>query len=99
MSVRLQLKVIPKASKNEIAGWIGDALKVRVTAPPERGKANEAVLKTVAFVLRLPRENVRLVSGETHARKVIEVEGLSETELHARLYRYFSPRPPSRDPD
>ena len=49
--MRLAVKVVPKASRDGVAGWLGDALKVCVTAPPERGKANAAVERVVAHAL------------------------------------------------
>jgi uncharacterized protein (TIGR00251 family) len=84
-TTRLPLKVIPSSSRDEIAGWLGDTLKVRVTAPPERGKANAAVSKAIADALGIRRECVRILSGATSARKVIEISGLSEDEVCARL--------------
>jgi uncharacterized protein (TIGR00251 family) len=83
--VRLLLKVIPKSSRNRIVGWVGDRLKVAVTAPPERGKANEAVLTLVAQALELPPSAVRLVSGEASARKCLEIDGLDEAGVKSRL--------------
>jgi len=47
-SARLKVKVVPGSSRDQIAGWLGDALKIKVTAPPERGKANEAVIEILA---------------------------------------------------
>src|ERR1051325_9653356 len=61
--VRLALKVVPGSSKNAIAGWLGDTLKVRVSAAPERGKANDAVEALIADALRLPADRVRIVAG------------------------------------
>lgn len=86
-SVRLRVKVVPKASKDEVAGWIGDALRVRVTAAPERGKANEAVLHILGRVLGLSRQDIRLVAGAASERKIVEVHGIDEGELKARLAR------------
>lgn len=85
MSTRLELKVVPGASTSEIAGWLGDALKVRVRAPPERGKANRAVESLLADALNLPQRAVRIVSGEGRAHKIIEIEELSLAEVRARL--------------
>lgn len=85
MTAKLAVKVIPKAARDAIAGWMGDMLKVRVTAAPERGKANAAVLGLIADALRVPRGNVRLTAGATRERKLLEVDGLSDAEVRARL--------------
>ena len=79
--MRLTVKVVPKATREGIAGWIGDALKVRVTAPPEKGRANEAVHAILAEALRVPPERVRLVAGHAAPRKVFEIDGLDEAEV------------------
>ncbi len=84
---RLRLKVVPKAARNGVAGWIGDCLKIRVTAAPERGKANAAVIALLAQALGIPRERIVLIAGESKARKIVEIQGLSDTELRTRLAR------------
>lgn len=73
--MRLQLKVIPKSSKNRVVGWVGDRLKVQVTAPPERGKANDAVVEVLAGALGLPRSRVRIVAGQTAPLKTVDIDG------------------------
>ena len=83
--VRLSLKVVPGSSKNAIVGWLGDTLKVRVTAPPERGKANAAVENLIAKALQIPADRVHIVSGEANARKILDVAGLDASEVHRRL--------------
>lgn len=85
MTCRLSIKVVPGAARNEIAGWLGDVLKVRVTAPPERGKANAAVEETIAAALGVAADCVRVASGHGSPRKTIEIEGLTEAEIRARL--------------
>jgi uncharacterized protein (TIGR00251 family) len=84
-SVRLALKVVPGSSQDRVAGWLEDILKVRVRAPPERGKANAAVEKLVADALIIPQDAVRIVSGMTAARKTVEISGLSLAEIYRRL--------------
>ena len=64
---------------------MGDTLKVWVTAPPERGKANVAVQAVLADALGVSRESIRLVAGLKSSRKVVEVEGLAAAEVHHRL--------------
>lgn len=83
--MKLNVKVVPKASRNEIAGWLGDALKVRVAALPEAGRANDAVEALIAEALGLPRARVRLIAGAASARKTLEIIGMAEHELRARL--------------
>ena len=82
--VALTLHIQPGAKKTEIAGLHGDALKIRLAAPPVDGKANEALVKFVAEALKLPKSAVNLKSGQTSRRKVLEVQGAT-TEAVARL--------------
>lgn len=83
----LRLRVSPGARRSEFVGPHGDAWKVRVAAPPEDGRANEAVLKLVAETLDLPRRDVSLVSGRTARDKVVALAGLDEAEAVRRLGR------------
>ncbi|MFL5467113.1 MAG: DUF167 domain-containing protein [Gemmatimonadaceae bacterium] len=75
-SVRLQ----PRASRNEIAGLQGVSLKVRVTAPPVGGLANEALIDLLAEELKISRRNVCIVSGHSSRTKMIEI---SEVDLES----------------
>jgi len=84
-SYKLPVKVVPGASRSGIAGWLGDALRVRVSSPPEKGKANAAVESLIAEVLRLPAGTVKIVAGGASPRKIIAVSGLSEEEVRQRL--------------
>jgi len=81
----LELKVSPKASRNAITGFMGEALKLAVTAAPERGKANAAVEELLAQALALPLSAVKVVGGHTSKTKRIEVAGLSDAALRQRL--------------
>ena len=83
--MRIHLKVVPGSSRDEISGWLGDSLKVRVRAPAEGGKANAAVMKVLARGLGVPLQALEIVSGAASARKVIEVDTLSEDEVRQRL--------------
>ena len=82
---RLSVKVVPGASKSEISGWLGDALKVRVAAQPEKGKANTAVVLVLATSLGLPEKSVNVVSGKTSQHKVVEIQGLSNEQVRYKL--------------
>ncbi len=89
---RLRLRVSPGAARTEIAGRHGDAWKVRVGVAPERGRANEAVLRLFAERLQLPRRSVTLVSGHAGRDKVIELRGLAPAEAERRLGQGDRPR-------
>jgi uncharacterized protein len=81
----LGLKVIPNASRDEVAGWLGDALKVKVQAPALDGRANAALVELLADRLGLSRRAVVLVRGDKSRQKVVRVEGLTRTEVQQRL--------------
>ena len=83
--MRIQIKVVPGASRNEISGWLGDSLKLRVRSPAEAGKANADVIRLVSTLLAVPRTSMRIVSGTSSSRKILEIDGLDEADLHERL--------------
>jgi uncharacterized protein YggU (UPF0235/DUF167 family) len=85
VSFKLAVKVVPGSSRSGIAGWLGDTLRVRVTASPERGKANKAVEALLSEVLALPSGGARIVAGESSPRKTVEIIGISESEIRRRL--------------
>jgi len=76
-AVRFSVRLQPRASKNEIAGLQGSALKVRVTAPPVDGLANEALIELLSRALNTSRRNVCIVSGHTSRTKLIEISEAS----------------------
>jgi len=83
--VRLSLKVVPGSATDEISGWLGDSLKIRVRAPAEGGKANTAVTGLLALSLGLHRRAITIISGTSSARKVITITGLTAAEVQERL--------------
>jgi len=84
-SCTLELKTIPNAPRDEIAGWIGTALKVKVHAPALDGRANDALLAFLAEKLGLARRAVTLVRGDKSRHKVVRLDGLTLAEAKARL--------------
>ncbi len=82
---RLTVEVRPRAGRDEIAGWQGDRLRVRVAAPPADGAANEAVRTLLAERLRCARSRVEIVRGQTARTKIVRVVGLAPHEAAARL--------------
>ena len=83
--VRLRLRVQPRASREEVAGLAGNAVRVRLTAPPVDGAANEALVRFLATRLRVSRSAVALISGRTSRTKVVEITGLSPEDTALRL--------------
>jgi uncharacterized protein (TIGR00251 family) len=84
-STRLRLRVSPGARSNAIVGRHGEGWKLRVTAAPEDGKANEAVLRLLAERVGLPRVNLKLVSGPSSRDKIVELTGVDAAEAERRL--------------
>jgi uncharacterized protein (TIGR00251 family) len=79
------VRVVPRASRDEMAGIHGDALKIRLTAPPVEGRANEALVAFLARRLGVRRSHVEIVAGATSRRKTIRVIGLWPQEVEERL--------------
>jgi uncharacterized protein len=84
-STRVRLRVSPGAGRAAIVGRYGDGWKVRVTAAPEHGRANDAVLRLLADALSLPRESITLVSGHSGRDKIVELTGLGPGLVERRL--------------
>ena len=85
-SVRFSVHVQPRASRSEVVGLYGDALKVRLTAQPLEGAANQALVELLASLLAVGRGAVRIVAGATSRTKIVEVDGITEEQLR-RLAR------------
>lgn len=85
MECKLAVKVLPKTSKNEIAGWENDELKVRLRAVPEKGEANKALIAFLADVLEIPKSSIELIRGDTSRHKLLVIRGLDPSELEKRL--------------
>ena len=83
--IHLAIRVIPRASKSSIAGKRGDAILVRLTAPPVEGAANEELIAVLSKAFGRPRRDITIVSGHKSRDKRVSIEGISETELAARL--------------
>ena len=83
--VILTVKVVPRASKNEITGILGDTLKIRLQAPPVEGKANKALIDFLADVLQISKKMLEIKGGETGRNKHILVRGIAESVVRARL--------------
>ena len=80
-AVSLLVRVQPRASKDEIAGETGGALKVRLRAPAVEDRANEALVEFLAQLLKTPRSAVRILSGERSRTKRVEIRGVTRQQV------------------
>jgi uncharacterized protein len=84
-ATRVRLRVSPGARRTGVVGRYGDAWKIRVAAPPESGRANEAVVQLLAHTLALAPSSVRLVSGRSARDKTVELRGIDPLHVERRL--------------
>jgi len=80
------VRVAPRAKRNGVAGAHGDALKVCVTAPPEGGRANDALVEVLADWLGVKRRQIEIVSGATSRNKVVRVTGITRESVEANFH-------------
>ena len=84
-SCKLAIKAVPNAPRNAVAGWLGDALKVKVHAPALEGRANEELCEFIADTLGLPKRAVTVMLGDKSRQKLLHIDGLTLDEVRARL--------------
>ncbi len=79
--LRLEIKVQPRSSKNQIAGEQEGALKIKLTAPPVEGEANQALINFLSACLKIPKRNITLLKGDTSRHKLVEIQGIDKDSL------------------
>ncbi len=84
-SITFSVKVIPRAARDEIVGVEGDAVKIRLKAPPVQGRANEQLVKFLAQELGVTRAQVEIVRGESSRHKVVRVRGVTLVKIKQLL--------------
>jgi len=87
--ISFKVRLQPRASKNEITGLQGDALKVRLTSPPVDGEANQACREFFAELLNKARSAVKITAGHKSRNKTLEVEGISKTDFLSVVGKFF----------
>ena len=85
-TISFQVRVQPRASKDEIAGVIGGAIKVRLQAPALENRANEALVEFVAHLLKTPKSAVRILTGDRSRAKRLEVYGVTKQQVLDLLF-------------
>ena len=79
--VRFAVRVQPRATRSEVVGTLGEALKVRLAAPPVDGAANEALIELLASVLGVSKRDVRIARGSSSRSKVVDVDGIDPARV------------------
>ncbi len=88
-AVKIPLKVIPNAPKDQIVGWQGSRLKLKITAPPRDGRANDHLIDFLADVFDVSPVDITLVRGETSRKKTVQIAGVSADEARALLQSHI----------
>jgi len=91
VAARIRVHLTPRAGRDELAGWRGEALLARVSEPPVDGRANAALQRLVAAALGLPKSAVHVVAGGRGREKTIAIDGLSQAEAIRRLQQAAPP--------
>jgi uncharacterized protein (TIGR00251 family) len=81
----IRVRVTPRSGRDEVIGWQGDELRVRVRAAPVEGQANEALCRVIAKAVGVPYSAVEVVSGATSRTKTVRITGLDQDAVRARL--------------
>ena len=85
MLIRLKVRVIPNARKNEVLGGTGDEIRLKIKAPAVEGKANAALIEFLAELTEVPRSRIRVKIGDKARTKIIEIDGSSSDEVRERI--------------
>ena len=83
--VTFAIKVVPRAPKNQIAGIEGDAVRIRLNAPPVEGKANDALIAFLAETFGVRRAQIEIIVGETSRRKIVRVRGVTAHHVEEKI--------------
>lgn len=81
----INVKVLPGCSRNQIVGWLGDSLKIQVTAPPEKGQANEAVVGLLAPTLGVRSTDIKIERHRPSPSKVVAIDGMDDEAIKKAL--------------
>jgi uncharacterized protein (TIGR00251 family) len=82
-TVTLTVKVVPGSSRTQIAGRYADMLKVKISAPPEKGKANKELLRFLAARLKIKQKDIEIQAGQTNSVKTLLVQGVTKKDVQA----------------
>lgn len=83
--VILRVHVVPRSAKSEVAGVQGDALKLKITAPPVEGQANAECIRFISDILGIKKKQVRILSGHKSKKKTVAIEGIRRKDIEALI--------------
>lgn len=83
--IRINVRVQPRSAQNKISGEIDGALKIKLTAPPVEGEANQELIKYLAKLLQISKSKISLIQGNTGRNKIIQIEDISKDYLLKKL--------------
>jgi uncharacterized protein len=95
---RLNVHLTPRASRDQIEGWRDGVLRVRVSAPPVDGRANEALIRVIAAALKIAPSRIRVVGGAVSRIKLLEVDGMSWEDVKRAITIQVNGVRPTRSP-
>ena len=83
--MKIRIKAIPNAGKNEVIGWFGDQLKIKIAAAPAKGKANKALIEYLSNALSISKSEIKILHGHTSSNKILKIEGMENEGLESKL--------------
>ena len=83
--IKLSIKVQPNAGKNQIVGLTNEVWRIKIAAPPDKGKANKELIEFLSSVLGLEKNRLDIIKGHTSHNKIVAVDGLTRAEIDTRL--------------
>ena len=87
-STIISVKVYPNASKNEIMGFVNEVLRIRISAPPVKGKANRELIAFLSRLSSINKDDISIIKGQTSRNKLISIKGLSQESASELLLSY-----------
>lgn len=83
--VRLAVKILPNAARNSVLGLVNDVWRIKIAAPPERGKANKELIEFLSQRLGVKKDNLAIIKGHTNQNKLIAVRGPGPDEIFQKM--------------
>jgi uncharacterized protein len=83
--MKISIKVVPNAKKNQIIEYNNGLWRIKIAAPPDKGKANKELVEYLRKILKVKKNQVAIISGHTSHSKIIDIDGVSEQDIYSAL--------------